>query len=337
MRASYFSRTFEFIFPARTSRGVLHQKTSRFLVLTCNGVSGIGECSIIPGLSLDPEAEFENKIIELCRMLNEDIPPDLVDLVAFPAIRFGLETALLDLKSGGNQVLFPSDFTEGKRGIPINGLIWMGDKQFMRDQISRKIDEGYRCLKMKIGALDFDAEVEIIRDIRKLFSADYLELRLDANGAFSSDKVMSKLKVLSAYNIHSVEQPIMAKQYEEMKKVCADSPIPITLDEELIGYPTKCAEELLLLLKPAYIILKPSLLGGLGQSQVWIDAAERSGTAWWITSALESNIGLNVIAQWTATLNNPYHQGLGTGQLFHHNTDSSLRIENAKLWYCAKS
>jgi len=333
MRAHYFSRTFDFKFPAGTSRAVLHQKISRFIVLTEHDVSGIGECSTIPGLSPEPEAEYDQKLKELCELLNVGTKPESIDLKAFPSIRFGMETALLDLRNGGKQVLFPSLFTNAKLGIPINGLIWMGDKEFMTKQIKRKIKEGYRCLKLKIGALDFDTEVEILDQIRKEFSPEILELRLDANGAFPVATAMTKLNIISAYHIHSIEQPIQPKQLEAMQKLCAQSPVPVALDEELIGYPPEGAEDLLRNLNPAYIILKPSLLGGFSQSQAWIDAAEKTGSGWWVTSALESNIGLNAIAQWTATLNNPLYQGLGTGQLYRNNIESALRIENAALWY----
>lgn len=333
MRARYYSRTFDFKFPAGTSRGVLQHKVSRFLELTADGITGIGECSTIPGLSPDPEATYDQKLDELCGLLNEGVQPEDIALNDYPSIAFGLETALLDLKNGGNQLFFSSAFTEGKRGIPINGLIWMGDKEFMKAQISRKINEGYRCLKMKIGALDFETEVEILRDIRSAFSPEDLELRLDANGAFPIETAMSKMNILSAFHIHSIEQPIQPKQYEAMQKLCEESQIPIALDEELIGYPAKNAGKLLRNLKPAYIILKPSLLGGFRQSQQWIDAAEKTGTGWWVTSALESNIGLNAIAQWTATLNNSLPQGLGTGQLYQNNIESPLKIENAALWY----
>ncbi len=335
MRARYYSRTFDFKFPAGTSRGVLQHKVSRFLELTADGVTGIGECSVIPGLSPDPEATCDQKLDELCRLINEGVQPEDIRLDDFPSISFGLETALMDLKSGGNQMLFPSAFTEGTQGIPINGLIWMGDKEFMKAQIRQKIDEGYRCLKMKIGALDFETEVEILRDIRSVFSPENLELRLDANGAFPIATAMNKLNDLSVFHIHSIEQPIRPKQYEAMRKLCDESPIPIALDEELIGYPSEKAGELLRNLNPAYIILKPSLLGGFRQSHQWIDATEKTGTGWWVTSALESNIGLNAIAQWTATLNNPLPQGLGTGQLYHNNFESPLKIENAALWYKA--
>lgn len=335
MRARYYSRTFDFKFPAGTSRGVLLHKVSRFLELTADGITGIGECSTIPGLSPDPEAACDQKLDELCNKLNEGVQPEDIRLEDFPSISFGLETALMDLENGGNQLLFPSSFTEGMRGIPINGLIWMGEKKFMKDQISRKIDEGYRCLKMKIGALDFNTEVEIIRDIRSAFTPEDIELRLDANGAFQIETAMSKMNILSAFHIHSIEQPIQPKQYEAMQRLCEESPIPVALDEELIGYPSEKAGELLRKLKPAYIILKPSLLGGFRQSQQWIDAAEITGTGWWVTSALESNIGLNAIAQWTATLNNPMPQGLGTGQLYQNNIESPLKIENAALWHKA--
>lgn len=333
MHAQYFTRTFNFRFPAGTSRGVLYSKTSSFLLLKNTGVIGLGECSTIPGLSPDPEELYLPKLEEVCRKLNAGILPEDIDLNAFPSIRFGLETALTDLRNGGLRILFPSDFTEGKQGIPINGLIWMGAKDFMNEQINRKLTEGYRCLKMKVGALDFGTEVQMLKDIRAKFGADELEIRLDANGAFLPENALSCLETLSGYHIHSVEQPVKPGQYESLQQICRNSPIPVALDEELISYPPEKAKELLREIKPAYIILKPSLLGGFTVSKQWIDAAMETGAGWWVTSALESNVGLNAIAQWAFTLHNPLPQGLGTGQLYHNNILSPLVIKNSSLWY----
>ncbi|MDD2285169.1 MAG: o-succinylbenzoate synthase [Paludibacter sp.] len=335
MHAQFFTRTFHFRFPAGTSRGVLYSKTSSFLLLKKAGVIALGECSTIPGLSPDPEGLYMPKIEEVCQKLNAGILPEDIDLNAFPSIRFGLEVALTDLRNGGLRILFPSDFTEGKQGIPINGLIWMGTKDFMNEQINRKLKEGYRCLKMKVGALDFGTEVQILKDIRAKFGPNELEIRLDANGAFLPENALSSLETLSEYHIHSVEQPVKPGQYETLQQICRYSPIPVALDEELIAYPPEKAKELLREIKPAYVILKPSLLGGFAVSKQWIDAAGQTDTGWWVTSALESNVGLNAIAQWAFTLNNPLPQGLGTGQLYHNNILSPLVIRNSSLWYDA--
>jgi len=386
MKAGYFTRKFEFNFPAGTSRGVLHEKYSSFILLEesltdpvpqpggkvssfvpANGLlrnasasdspifRGIGECSTIPGLSPDPMDSYDAKLKDLCEAINAGDNPDDIDLSEFPSIQFGLEMALQELavtrlqfRISGKSIhsaltaeqfidsphlLFPSDFTQGKKGIAINGLIWMGDKAFMKKQIDQKLADGYRCLKLKVGALDFETELSVIQDIRKHFNPDELELRLDANGAFTKEDAMDKLKTLAQYHIHSIEQPIRQGQHETMAELCRTSPIPIALDEELISYPLEQAEELLLLLRPAYIILKPSLLGGFTASQHWIDAAEKTSTNWWVTSALESNIGLNAIAQWTFTLNNPLPQGLGTGQIYRNNFLSPLYNKNSSLMF----
>ena len=333
MHASFTTRCFDFKFPAGTSRGVMHQKISSFLILESAGKIGKGECSTIPGLSPDPEETYLSKLESICEAINQGVNPDELNLKDYPSIAFGLETALLDLENGGNQILFPSAFTEGKAGIPINGLIWMGDKAFMQKQIQTKLDAGYRCLKMKVGALDFETEWEILRDIRARFTPDELEIRLDANGAFTSEDVRFKLDKLAAFNIHSIEQPIRQGQHQLMADLCKDTSIPIALDEELIAFNPSGTQDLLNFIKPAYIILKPSLLGGFEISQQWIDAARQTKTGWWITSALESNIGLNAIAQWTFTLNNPMPQGLGTGQLYHNNIESPLEIRGAELFF----
>lgn len=333
MKARYINYNLNFKFPAGTSRGVLHSKYSAFLILEENDITGIGECSTIPGLSIDPENGYEQKLTEFCEALNCNEHPENVDLSLFPSIAFGLETALLDLKTGGKRLLFDTEFSKGKAGIPINGLVWMGDKAFMQKQISEKIAAGYRCIKLKVGALDFETELEIIAGIREQFSENEIEIRLDANGGFSADDALLKLEKLAKLQIHSIEQPIKQGQFDKMAEICQKSPIPIVLDEELIGIKSTEKESLIEKIKPAYIILKPSLLGGFKASEEWIQLAERHNVKWWITSALESNIGLNAIAQWTSTLGSELPQGLGTGQLYHNNIPSPLEIRNALLFY----
>ena len=333
MKARYINYNLNFKFPAGTSRGVLHSKYSAFLILEENGITGIGECSTIPGLSIDPEKGYEQKLREICDALNYNKHSDNVDLSLFPSIAFGLETALLDLKTGGKRQLFDTDFSKGAAGIHINGLVWMGDKAFMQKQIREKIADGYRCIKLKVGALDFETELEIIADIRAQFSESEIEIRLDANGGFSADDALLKLDKLAKFHIHSIEQPIKQGQLDKMAEICQKSPIPIVLDEELIGIKSTEKESLIEKIKPAYIILKPSLLGGFKASEEWIQHAEKHNVKWWITSALESNIGLNAIAQWTSSLGSELPQGLGTGQLYHNNIPSPLEIRNSMLYY----
>jgi o-succinylbenzoate synthase len=331
MKARYINYNLQFKFPAGTSRGVLLHKPTSFLLLEKNGITGIGECSTIPDLSIDPVESYGQRLDDLCKLLNAGSTLGNIDLSAYPSIAFGLETALLDLKSGGKRELFSSDFSAGKAGMPINGLVWMGDRGFMQKQIREKIAAGYRCIKLKVGALDFETELEIIAGVREQFSPNDIELRLDANGGFMPADALEKLNRLSAYHIHSIEQPIKPRQFKEMAAICQQSPIPIVLDEELIG--TAPNEELLKTIHPTYIILKPSLLGGFKVSEEWIRLAEKHNIGWWITSALEANIGLNAIAQWTATLGSKLPQGLGTGQLYHNNIPSPLEIRDAQLFY----
>lgn len=331
MQAHYINYQLQFKFAAGTSRGVLHYKPSSFLILEENGFRGIGECSIIPDLSIDNMDVYNSKLDEVCLLSNSETAIENINLTGFPSIAFGLETALLDLKTGGKRLLFDTDFTRGKTGIPINGLVWMGDKAFMQKQIREKIAAGYRCIKLKVGALDFDTEKEMIKEIRKQFSADDIELRLDANGGFSAEQALEKLKILADYQIHSIEQPIKPNQWERMAEICQKSPIPVVLDEELIGLQPDI--KILKEINPAYIILKPSLIGGFSISEEWIRLAEKLNIGWWITSALESNIGLNAIAQWASSLNTSLPQGLGTGQLYHNNIPSPLKISDAKLFY----
>lgn len=333
MKAKYTTLDLQFKFPAGTSRGVLLHKPSSFLMLEKDGFVGIGECSTILNLSIDPQETYYKKLDELCRLLNIGAASDSIDLSAYPSIAFGLEIALLDLKAKGSKTLFRNEFSEGKTGIPINGLVWMGDKAFMQKQIREKIAAGYRCIKLKVGAIDFETELEILSGIRQQFSPEDIELRLDANGAFNPTDALDKLNKLAVFNIHSIEQPIRQRQLEPMAELCRKSPIPIVLDEELIGVEQIDIEFIIEKIRPAYIILKPSLIGGFKQSEAWIQLAEKYNVGWWVTSALEANIGLNAIAQWTSTLKSTMPQGLGTGQLYQNNIPSPLEIENANLFY----
>jgi len=337
LHVSYKKHTLIFKRPGGTSRGVLSTKDSWFIKVWYgedSDIVGIGECSIINGLSPDPMEQFEEELSEIVLNINNHLK---IDLTAFPSISFGLETALLDLANGGKRILYPSPFTNGDSSIPINGLIWMGAFDFMRQQIIEKLEAGFDCIKLKIGAIDFKQELQLLKMIRKDFSENELELRVDANGAFKSDEALEKLKRLSDYRIHSIEQPIRQNQWHKMAELCEQSPIDIALDEELIGLDDAMIPEMLDAVQPQYIILKPSLVGGFKRSELFIENAEKRNIGWWVTSALESNIGLNAIAQWTATLNNTMPQGLGTGQLFTNNIDSPLEIINANLKYNPKA
>ncbi len=336
MKATFKKYTLEFISPGGTSRGVLHTKDSWFLFLHHEEkpeIQGVGECSLIPKLSIDDRPDFEDKLNALVADVDHHEIWLQSRLKEFPSIRFGLEMALLDLEQGGQRCLFPSDFTERKAQIPINGLIWMGDFESMKQQISEKIDAGFRCVKLKIGAIDFQQELKLLEMIRKTFHADDLEIRVDANGAFYPQQALEKLQNLSNYDIHSIEQPIKQGQWDKMSDLCRVSPIPIALDEELIGLDAEQIDHMLDIINPQYVILKPSLLGGFANSEHIIKAARKRGVGWWVTSALESNIGLNAIAQWTYGLGNTLPQGLGTGQVYSNNIPSPLKLDQANLYY----
>ncbi|MDX9881238.1 MAG: o-succinylbenzoate synthase [Prolixibacteraceae bacterium] len=333
MNARFKKYTLQFHRPAGTSRGTYKIRDSWFLFLEENGETGIGECAPLPGLSLENPAKMNEQLTWVCENI-EFFSKTIQELKNWPSIQFGLETALLDLKNGGRQILFPSDFTEGKRGIPINGLIWMGNPEYMQQQIREKLEQGFRCIKMKIGAIDFEAELELLKSIRKEFSAKEITLRVDANGAFKPAEALEKLKRLSDLEIHSIEQPIAARQWDEMARLCEQSPVPVALDEELIGITVEIQKkEMLEQLKPAFLVLKPSLHGGISGCSEWMELAENAGVKWWITSYLESNVGLNAIAQWTATKPIEMEQGLGTGKLFSNNFGSPLDIVNGQLWH----
>lgn len=331
MKLRFEKKTFRFKVPSGTSRGILTEKHAWFLSAWRTDtpwVVGIGECSVIPGLSPDFKdfTSYEEKLEELCN-------DPTINLSAWPSIRFGLESALLDLENGGKRVYFNNAFTEGEAKIPINGLIWMGSPESMREQIAQKLSEGFTTLKMKIGAIDFAQELEILREIRRQFTPEAITLRVDANGAFSPQEALHKLTQLSELQLHSIEQPIASGQHAAMCELCAVSPIPIALDEELIGVDEQHARaQLLDEIQPHYIILKPSLHGGIEGCREWIKLASERNIGWWITSALESNIGLNVICQFAAEYANLLPQGLGTGSLYTNNVSSELRVKNGYIF-----
>lgn len=332
--AAYKKHILQFKQPAGTSRGVLKTKETWFIILKDNDKLGIGECGILRGLSIDDRPDFEAKLKWCCENIHLGLKTLYDELIEFPAIQMGLETAFVSLEAKDSFQIFPSAFSRGDAGIPINGLIWMGHSEFMKKQISEKLDAGFRCIKMKIGAIDFNTEIELLRTIRKEFSATDLELRVDANGAFLPKEAMEKLSILSKLQLHSIEQPIRAGQWDEMAQLCEFSPLPIALDEELIGiFSSEERSKLIRTIKPQYVILKPSLIGGFQGSDSWISIADKQGVGWWITSALESNVGLNAISQYTFTKKSKLPQGLGTGSLYTNNISSPLKVRNGSIEY----
>ncbi len=332
--ASYHKYNLDFKRPSGTSRGVLTTKETWFVIIENDGRRGVGECGLLRGLSIDDRPDYEKKLKWVCTNIQIGIEDLLSKLVEFPSIQFGLEMAFKSLERTDAFELFPSNFTQGTDSIPINGLIWMGDKRFMKTQIIEKIEAGFNCIKLKIGAIDFLTELELLDAIRKEFSRETIELRVDANGAFSVSDALEKLKRLSTFDLHSIEQPIKQGQWQDMARLCEITPLPIALDEELIGvFGVTKKKELIQTIRPQYIILKPSLIGGFKGSNEWIDMAKTLNVDWWITSALESNVGLNAIAQYTYTKQNKMPQGLGTGGLYTNNFQSPLRVKNGTLLY----
>ena len=328
--ATFKQYLLQFKNPSGTSRGVLHTKETFFLEILEGDKKGIGECALFRGLSFDDVPDYEEKLTWLCENINQDSAYLKKELLHFPSIWFGYEQAILNVKHGEN-LYFPSDFTEGKSSIKINGLIWMGNVDFMQTQIEEKLELGFDCIKLKIG-VDWNSEKEILRKLREKFPKEQLELRVDANGGFTFEEAKIVLKELYELGIHSIEQPIKAGNLEEMKLLCATTPTPIALDEELIDVVDfEQKRKLLEKIKPQYIILKPALIGGFSGTDEWISLAENLGIGWWITSALESNIGLNAIAQYTFTKGNKMPQGLGTGGLFTNNFESNLQLEGDLL------
>ena len=335
MKADHTKYVLKFKKPGGTSRGVLTEKTTWFLKLKDeNGNTGIGECALFKGLSHDDRPNYEATLEWVCQNIELGKEKLLSRLREFPSIQIGLETAFLSLSGNDRQQLFNTDFSSGKTGIPINGLIWMGKPDFMYDQIDRKLEQGFTCLKLKIGALDFANEIDILRSIRKRYSPDELTLRVDANGAFEPSEAAHRLEQLSRLGIHSIEQPIKPRFVDELAELCQNTPLPIALDESLIGVidVTK-KRSLLQTIRPQFIILKPSLVGGFSGTDEWIHEAGKLDIDWWITSALESNIGLNAIAQYTSTKKIDKPQGLGTGSLFTNNIEGPLEIIGEELWF----
>ena len=338
MKASFSKYILQFKSPSGTSRGVITTKETWFIIIEDGHRRGIGECGIFRGLSIDDRPDYEEKLKWTCQNSHLGLDELYNELDDFPSIQFGLEMAFRSLRSEDPFELFPSDFTRGMDSIPINGLIWMGDTAYMKQQIKAKLAEGYSCIKMKIGAIDFSTELELLRSIRKEFSSDDIELRVDANGAFSALEALENLKRLSEFNLHSIEQPIKQGQWDLMSRLCQESPVPIALDEELIGVNLiSKKKELLQTIQPQYIILKPSLIGGYKRCDDWMAISEELGINWWITSALESNVGLNAIAQYTYAKKSNMPQGLGTGGLFTNNFTSPLNVKNGTLRYDTKT
>lgn len=336
----------EFLFEAGTSRGVLHSKKVWYLKVYDTGnpeVVGWGEAGPLSGLSVDDVPDFENKLEQVVSEFREKTSPiseeDVSKMILnipekLPSIRFGLETALLDVIHGGKKKIFTNEFYQSGKAIRINGLVWMGDKDLMMRRLEEKIKQGFKCIKVKIGAIDFEEEMKLLENARAKFSAQELELRVDANGAFEPKDARTILQRLKELDVHSIEQPIKAGQVLEMRELCASTPVPIALDEELIGYTTYAEKYWLLkVTQPQFIILKPSLIGGFAASKQWIEVANEFGVGWWITSALESNIGLNAISQFASLQNVSLPQGLGTGSLYKNNIDSPLTVVGGQLLY----
>ncbi|WP_400190286.1 o-succinylbenzoate synthase [Hymenobacter sp. B81] len=343
LQLTYSRRALRFNFAARTSRGALAEHEAWYLHLhdpAQPGRVGLGEAAPLAGLSPDYGSGFEPALRELCGRFNAAgyaQPPAAGDIVGaeWPALRFGLETAALDWAAGGRRLLFDNAFSRGEQGLPINGLVWMGEADFMQEQIQQKLAEGYRCLKLKIGGLDFDTECALLAGIRAVAGPGELVLRVDANGAFTPEQAPARLARLATFDLHSIEQPIRPGQPAALAQLCRTAPVPVALDEELIGVTDPARQAALLdQVCPAYVVLKPTLLGGLAAAERWIELATARGIGWWMTSALESNVGLNAISQFTARYPLAgFAQGLGTGQLYHNNVASPLRVAGGYLHY----
>ncbi len=337
LKANFKKYRLKFILPAGTSRGVMQYRDTWFVSVFDTDfpeIVGVGEIAPLPGLSRELTKDFDSLIAQSCERINEISKKGNQQLIEFPSIRFGFETAIRDLKNGGQQKIFDTEFYKSQNSILINGLIWMGNTEFMLSQIEDKINRGYTHIKIKIGAMSFSDELKLLKKIRKKYKSDKLEIRVDANGAFAIDEALEKLKQLSEFDLHSIEQPIGARNWGEMAKLCSNSPIPIALDEELISinkYQDK--SKLLQIIKPQYLIIKPSLTGGFKASDEWVELAEKHNVEWWATSALESNIGLNAISQWVSTKNISIPQGLGTGKLFSNNIPSPLQVVGNRVSY----
>ena len=338
MRATYCKYDLIFKQASGTSRGVLKTKTSYYIKITANNRVGYGECGLLKGLSYDDVPDYEDKLSWACNHIHLGLESLWSDLLHFPSIQFGLEQAFLSLQSSQPFILFPSPFISAQTPIPINGLIWMGDQNFMSQQIGAILNNGFNCVKMKIGAIDVDQELALLRSIRQQYPEEVIELRVDANGAFDLKTAYKVMESLQEIGVHSIEQPLPVQSISDLATLCADAPIPVALDESLIGCLTIAQKEHLLdTVNPQYIILKPSFIGGFKGSDQWIQLANSRGIGWWVTSALESNIGLNAIALWVFSKNTILPQGLGTGSLYTNNIPAPLKVQKGTLAYDSKA
>lgn len=334
LTATFKKHILKFKRPSGTSRGVLKIKETWFLILKEGEKIGVGECGLLRGLSIDDRPDYETRLHWVCENIELGEQKLYDALTEFPSIQIGIETAFKSVASADPFQLFPSEFTAGDAQIPINGLIWMGDAHFMKTQIKEKIAHGFQCIKMKIGAIDFASEVKLLQNIRTEFALSDMEIRVDANGAFLPSEALEKLEILSELQLHSIEQPIKQGQWQEMARLCEMSPLPIALDEELIGiFSSEEKQKLLDTINPQYIILKPSFIGGFRGTDSWIALANHRKVGWWMTSALESNVGLNAISQYSFTKNSKLPQGLGTGSLYTNNIKSPLEVKHGQLRY----
>ncbi len=337
MRITLHTRTLHFKQPAKTSRGQYTSRISRYVVIESGGVRGVGECATLPDLSCDERPDYDVLLRQFCDAIErtERIPYEA--LRPYPSMLFGIETAFAQLAAGGSPALFDTPFARGEVGIPTNGLVWMGSYDQMLARMQEKLDLGFRCIKLKIGAIDFGKELELLRIIRSAFPKDRVELRVDANGAFAPNEAMVRLERLARYDLHSIEQPIRQHQWADMARLCQESPIAIALDEELIGVNIPSEKERLLdTIHPQYVVLKPSLHGGMMGCEEWVSMAKRRGIGSWMTSALESNVGLNAIAHLAAHTygtDDIMPQGLGTGQLFTDNIDMPIALRGERMYY----
>lgn len=337
MRITLHTRTLHFKQPAKTSRGQYTSRISRYVVVESGGVRGVGECATLPDLSCDERPDYVLLLRQFCDVIERTGRIPYEALRPYPSMLFGIETAFAQLAAGGSTALFDTPFARGEVGIPTNGLVWMGSYDQMLARMQEKLDLGFRCIKLKIGAIDFDKELELLRIIRSAFPKDKVELRVDANGAFAPNEAMVRLEQLARYDLHSIEQPIRQHQWADMARLCQESPIAIALDEELIGVNIPSEKERLLdTIHPQYVVLKPSLHGGMMGCEEWVSMAKIRGIGSWMTSALESNVGLNAIAHLAAHTYGTDHimpQGLGTGQLFTDNIDMPIDLRGERMYY----
>lgn len=337
MRITLHTRTLHFKQPAKTSRGQYTSRISRYVVVESGGVRGVGECATLPDLSCDERSDYDLLLHQFCDTIERTGRIPYEALRPYPSMLFGIETAFAQLAAGGSTALFDTPFARGEVGIPTNGLVWMGSYDQMLARMQEKLDLGFRCIKLKIGAIDFDKELELLRIIRSAFPKDKVELRVDANGAFAPNEAMVRLEQLARYDLHSIEQPIRQHQWTDMARLCQESPIAIALDEELIGVNIPSEKERLLdTIHPQYVVLKPSLHGGMMGCEEWVSMAKIRGIGSWMTSALESNVGLNAIAHLAARTygtDDIMPQGLGTGQLFTDNIDMPIALRGERMYY----